>query len=104
MAAVPALPLPASRFLVGTAIARDDRSSLSRVATTTSSSRASSTRGCTASATVSSRACSRGRSRFNTGQVISAGELVARLNDVGYAERARVERPASSRLTSARSR
>jgi penicillin-binding protein 1B len=30
---------------------------------------------------------------FNTGQVISPGELVARLNDVGYAERARAEKP-----------
>jgi penicillin-binding protein 1B len=31
---------------------------------------------------------------FNTGQVIGPGELVARLNDVGYAERGRAERPA----------
>jgi penicillin-binding protein 1B len=30
---------------------------------------------------------------FNTGQVISPSELVARLNDVGYAERARAEKP-----------
>ena len=30
---------------------------------------------------------------FNTGQVISPGELVARLNDVGYAERGRAEKP-----------
>jgi len=30
---------------------------------------------------------------FNTGQVIGPGELVARLNDVGYAERARAEQP-----------
>lgn len=30
---------------------------------------------------------------FNTGQVISPGEMVARLNDVGYAERARAEQP-----------
>jgi penicillin-binding protein 1B len=30
---------------------------------------------------------------FNTGQVISPGEVVARLNDVGYAERARAEKP-----------
>jgi penicillin-binding protein 1B len=30
---------------------------------------------------------------FNTGQVISPGELVGRLNDVGYAERARADRP-----------
>jgi penicillin-binding protein 1B len=30
---------------------------------------------------------------FNTGQVISPGEMVARLNDVGYAERARAEKP-----------
>ena len=29
---------------------------------------------------------------FNTGQVISPGEMVARLNDVGYAERARAEK------------
>ena len=29
---------------------------------------------------------------FNTGQVISPGEVVARLNDVGYAERARAEK------------
>jgi penicillin-binding protein 1B len=30
---------------------------------------------------------------FNTGQTISAGELVTRLNDVGYAERSRVSNP-----------
>lgn len=30
---------------------------------------------------------------FNTGQVIGPAEVVARLNDVGYAERARAERP-----------
>ncbi|MCC7126055.1 MAG: PBP1A family penicillin-binding protein [Acidobacteria bacterium] len=30
---------------------------------------------------------------FNTGQVIGAAEVVARLNDVGYSERARVEGP-----------
>ena len=30
---------------------------------------------------------------FNRGQVISPGEIVARLNDVGYAERARADRP-----------
>ena len=30
---------------------------------------------------------------FNTGQTISAAELVTRLNDVGYAERSRVSNP-----------
>jgi penicillin-binding protein 1B len=30
---------------------------------------------------------------FNTGQVIGAAEVVARLNDVGYAERGRADRP-----------
>ena len=56
-------------------------------------SRASSTRGCTASASACCRASSRRPLELRRGQALSERQLVDRLNDLGYAERPRPEKP-----------
>ena len=73
--------------------------------TTTASSRASSKRGCTASAMrVIPRVFARPLSRCRPARALSDAELVARLNDVGYTAAARVERPGEFALDAARGR